>query len=238
MAIRITGRKVDAFQTPATINPDEYALVQEKNFPNYQSDLAISMNQGFGGFNHIDAHREVLKNGLKVPTPSIFLPNYINVNEALENRSVLYDASGNIIEGERLKEYANTLNYNCWSRINAMFPKEQEKDTGFLGLDLAVIIGLDPEGEPIFSREPLEKCLEEVCWADLESANSQGFPTKESEIREYLPGKVIRFWYPREGAVAGFVAFSAGVNFRCGRSPQYSDSALGVFSCAEGAQNS
>jgi len=259
MAIQITGRKIESdnevfvnrddqvyafprqispFQTNARINPDEYALVQEGNFPNYQSDLAISMNRGFGRFNHIDAHREVLKNGLKVPTLPVFLSNYRYVNEALQGRTVLYDASGSPIEGERLKEYANTLNYNCWSRINAMFPKEQEKDTGFLGLDLAVIIGLDPEGEPIFSREPLEKCLEEVCWADLESANSQGFPTKESEIREYLPGKVIRFWYPREGAVAGFVAFSAGVNFRCGRSPQYSDSALGVFSCAEGAQNS
>lgn len=231
-------RKIDPFQISARINPEEYALVQEGNLPNYQSDLAISMNQGFEGLKHVDANRVVLKNGLKVPTPSIFLPHYFNVNEALERRTVLYDASGNLIEGERLRKYADTLNYNCWSRLNAMFPKAQEKDTGFLGLDLAVITGFDSKDNPIFSRSPLEDCLERDCWAEVESANSQGLPTKRSSIEKYIPGKVIRFLYPRKDEVTGFRADSDGADMDCFGGPQYSDASFGVFLCAEGAQKS
>ena len=235
-------RSISAFQAQASITPEEYALVQKGNLQNYQADsaiyqadLAISMKQMLGGFNHDNTNREALKNGFKVPTPSIFLPHYYHANEALARTGVLYDASGNIIEKKRLKEYLHVLNYKCWVRLNGMFPKEQESGTGFLGLDLAVITGFDSEDKPLFSRDPLENCLEDNCWADLESLNSQGFPTKKSKIKEYIPGKVIRFWYPREDSSAEFYAGSLRAILGCSRDSQYLISSFGAFLCSEEA---
>ena len=193
--------KIDALQTVARINPSEYSLMQEGDSAN----SAISMTQGFNGKNYLNTHKEVLKDGLIVPTPARFMPHLKNVNEALNERTALYDASGKLIEGDRLSQYGQRLNRNCWAWLNAGF----ENGSGFRNLDLITVTGLDKDGNITSSRAPLEDCLAQDGWADItsESLNKQGLPTKISPIGDkYEAGKTAYFWYPRNGAVAGFFA--------------------------------
>ncbi|MDP4012582.1 MAG: hypothetical protein Q8R00_03175 [Candidatus Nanoarchaeia archaeon] len=66
------------------------------------------------------------------------------------------------------------------------------------------------------NKEPLEACLMEDCKVDLGSFNKQGFPTTKGSDFDY--------WYPRDGAVAGFYAGSGGAGLDCDRGPRYSGS--------------
>lgn len=247
--VNITGRKIEAkpdeiiierpdgsyafpkqispLTTKTQITPEEYALVQEGE----QANSAISMIQRFNGKNHLDTNVEVLSSGLIVPRSSKLVTQLINVNKALDRKGVLYDASGKLIEGRRLKDYAYVLNHNCWAWLNESF----EKGDGFLDLNVVYITGLENR-KPVFQKEPLQSCLEQDCYADLESMNSQGFLTKKSCIQKYEPGKSVYFERPIEGKAVGFRAVSDYAYLDCDLSPQSADARLGVFaSCAEGA---
>ena len=220
-------RKIDALPTAVEINPGEYALVQEGT----QANSAMSMRQRFNGLKHKDTIVTVLKSGFFVPNTKKFITQYKNVNEALQGRGVLYDASGVLIEGKGLKQYSQTLNHDCWVWLNDSF----EKGEGFLGLDVITATGLK-DGKLIFQREPLEDCLQEDGYADLESVNNQGFPTKKSPVDKYELGKSIYFWHPRKDLAVRFYADPVDAALDCGRYPQYSYSELGVFDYAEGAE--
>jgi len=222
-------KSIPAFDMPLGTEPREYAMVQDAfvvdgNDAGYSASSAISMAQKFNGLKYIPTHVEVLKSGFAIPTPSRFMPHLRNVNDALKGRGVLYDASGNLIEGERLNQYANRMNHNCWVWLNAGF----QKGNGFKGLELVTISGLDDKGEPITNAVPLEDCLEENCWADAESVNAQGFPTKKSKTDNYEPGKNFYSWYPRPGAVVRFVADSGGAYLSCDGDPGNRYDSLGV----------
>ena len=230
------SRSISPFDMLAGADPREYVMVQDSfninnDVANYTANSAISMAQKFDGLNYHDAHVKTLKSGLTVPTPARFMPHLRNVNNALNKKGVLYDACGNLIEGNRLKQYANIVNNNSWVWLNASFPKGR----GFLGLDLATITGLNDKNEPVISNVPLEDCLEKDCWADLESLNAQGFPTKKASINKYEPGKTIYFYKPRKDAVARFDAGSSRADLDCGRGPSGRSDSLGVFTSTEGA---
>jgi len=229
-------KSIQGIEMSKGVDPQAYALIQEAstegNIEDYSANSAISMTQGFNGLNYTDSQVEVLKAGLVIPTPARFMPHLRNANEALKGKGVLYDASGNLIEGDRLKGYLDTLNRNCWVWLNAGFAK----GTGFKNLDLMTVSGLVLNEGLHESRVPLEDCLEQDCWADLESLNKQGFPTKKSPIGDkYEPGRTAYFWYPRDGSVARFSAGSNWAGFNCGRYPANRDDALGVFTSTEGA---
>ena len=250
---KITGRKIEAnpeevfvrnegrtyafqrqsspLQTSAKINLSQYAIMFKGRMPNYETDGAISIAQGFNGEKYMLTQIEVINSGLVIPTPAKFMPHLRNVNLALKGEGVLYDALGNLIEGERLIQYAITLNSNCWAWLNAGFPKGR----GFKNLDLATITGLNSKGEHVISNVPLEDCLDKDCWADLESLNKQGMPTKRAPIEAHEPGKTVYFWTPRENAVARFIAGSSGAYLDCYWDVDYHYDALGVFASAEGA---
>lgn len=218
--------KIGALETATKIDSNGYALMQEGD----KATSAISMTQGFNGKRYLDTHKEVLRNGLVVQTPARFMLHLKNVNEALGERTALYDVSGNLIEGDRLSQYGQRLNRNCWAWLNAGFEK------GSSGLEMVTITGLDAEGNPTRSTTPLETCLMEDGWADLESLNNQGLPTKKSPIGDkYEPGKTAYFCYPRSGAVSRFVAGSGRAYFNCVGDPTNHSDGLGVFSSAEGA---
>jgi len=219
-------RQISGLATKIPINQEEYALIQEGD----KADYAISMNQRFNGRNHLDTNVEVLSSGLIVPRASKLVTQIINVNNALNGKGVLYDASGKLIERDRLKEYAHKLNHDCWVWLNESF----EKGNGFLDLDVVYITGLK-NGKPVFQKEPLQKCLEQDCYADLESVNSQGFPTKKSPIQKYEPGKSSYFYYPRENSAVGFDADPDDAVLSCNGGPRGAGAWLGVFDCAEGA---
>jgi len=222
-------KKIDSLATDVEIKPEEYALVHQGEPGNLKADSAISMAQKFNGKNHLNTNIEVLKSGLAVPRTPKLATQIINVNNALNEKGVLYDASGNLIEGERLRDYAHIINHNCRVWLNESF----EKGNGFLDLDVVYITGLR-DGKPVFERESLQKCLEQDCYADLESVNSQGFPTRKSPIQKYEPGKSAYFFYPRENRAGRFDAVPDLAGFYCDRDPQFTVARLGVFSCAEG----
>ena len=223
-------RQVSPLQTNAQIDASQYSMTAGGSMPNFKVDGAISMAQRFNNRKYIPANIELINAGLAVPTPARFMHHLKNVNLALNGEGVLYDACGKLIEGKRLIRYAKIMNSNCGAWLNAGFPKGR----GFKNLDLATITGLDSKGEPVVFVAGLEDCLEHDCWADLESLNKQGMPTKKAPIEKYEPGKTVYFWTPREDAVAWFYADSYGAFLDCYRYPDYRDDALGVFASAEG----
>lgn len=230
-------KSIGCFPATAKINTKDYALVHNLRVQNgnaiLSADSAISMVQGFNGKDYLGTHRDVIRQGLSIPTPARFMPHLRNVNLALEGKGVLYDANGNLIEGDRLKDYADTMNHNSWAWLNAGFSQGK----GFRNLDLAIVNGLDSEGNSVYSRVPLEDCLEKDCWADLESLNLQGFPTKKSPTQSYEPGKTIYFTYPRQDAVAGFNVDSDWAGLICYWNPVFHSDSLGVFASTEGASS-
>lgn len=221
-------KQIDALETAVKIIPEDYALIQEGN----EANCAISMNQGYNGHNQKDTIVRVLKTGLSVPRASKFVRQLLNVGDAVEGKGVLYDASGKLIEESRLGQYANTLFHNCW----VWSAESLRKGEGFLDSEVVTITGLDKHGNPIYQAEPLERCLEQDCYADLDSMNSQGFLTRKSLTQKYIPGKNTFFRHPRADSAVGFNASSGNALFNGYWGPLYADARLGVFTCAEGAQ--
>src|SRR3989344_3427471 len=88
-------RKISALETAVKIDSQDYALVQEGN----QATSAISMRQQYNGHNHKDSIVYILKAGLTLPRASRFTKQLVNVNQALQGKGVLYNASGNLIDG-------------------------------------------------------------------------------------------------------------------------------------------
>ena len=75
------------------------------------------------------------------------------------------------------------------------------------------------------NSESLESCLMKDCKVDLTSFNRQGLPTRK--------GNDFNYWFPRNGAVARFCAFSGWAYLSCSRGPRDSGSGLGVRSARE-----
>lgn len=216
-------------ELPSGIDGQGYAMVGslnvEGNVAEYSADSVISMVQKFNDRKYLGAHEDVLKSGLIVSTPAVFMPHVREVNLALNEQGVLYDSYGNLIEGEKLERYAHTLNHNHWVWHNGEF----EPGEGAVGFNLVTIIGEADNGNPIKNSVPLEDCLEKSGWADFESLNSQGFPTKKSPIQKYEPGKSFYFTPPLNGTVAGSDAGSGRFYLDCDWDPLCQDSSLGVF---------
>jgi hypothetical protein len=226
-------RDIGPFQTRAQINPGEYALILD--IEKDEMNCAISMKKEFLSLVFDHANIQVLQRGLIMPTPREFMAHYQNANLAVENKSVLYDASGELIESERLKSYVEMLNHGCLVWLNARFVE----GTGFIGIDLETVTGLDAEGNLIRKKEPLEECLHENCWAEVDSMNSQGFFTKKADAHRYIPGKVIYSHHPIEGYVGAFnalrdLAYIASSDPTTSVFPMMGPYDIGVFACAKG----
>jgi len=225
-------RQIAAFQTDAKIDNSKYALVQDgdivvavSTFPRYFSD---------GGKNFADANIDALKDDLIVTSPRIFLRSWADVNSALRGEGVRYNSSGKLIETEQTIRDAQVVN-SAWVYLNARFPQ----GAGFRGLDIVTITGIK-DGNPVFTRMPLNRCLEEVCLADVESMNEQGMLTQKAKTNEYEPGKTVTFFppslrkdKPEEGFVAGFDAISVRAYLICGRNDSIRNASLGVFTSAK-----
>ena len=162
------SKKVDALEIKAEIDRGNYALVNDVEMPNFSATSAMSMRQrNFpNGKNYYDALVDVLKQGRSVPRARQFIKQLIDVRDARDGKGVIYDANGNLIEDERLGDYYNVLFHNHWVWGAESF----KKGKGHLGLDV-VTISLDGQGKPVYHTEPLEPCLEEDCYAELDSSS-------------------------------------------------------------------
>ena len=235
-------RSIQTLQTTSQVNPECFALIQDQplisqtGIAEFRASSAVSMNQLFNGQgDFFSLHKKVFVEGLKGMDARKVLSHLYNVNEAQNGRGVLYDANGNLIEGNRLEEYANRLNNECWAYVNGHFQLSENKEQeGFRGLDLLTIVNYH-KGKPIFTKTPLEPCLEFDCLADItpESLNSQGFPTKRAPTKKYEAGKTAYFWYPRNGAVTRLVSYSNMTGFYCIKYPSKNYDLLGILASIE-----
>ncbi len=212
--------------------PEDYVLLMQTPTQAVSAISRSELDPRFVDMRSHPTHQAVLNAGLNVVTLGEFMPHLLYVNRASKKACPLYDAQGNLMTGKPLQDYANKLNFDSWARLNTFFIKGQ----GHLGLDVVSITGFDNKGEPLFSKPKLlGKCLEESCWASLDSCNEQGFPTESAPIQSYEPGKTIRFLLPAAGYEAWFYASSVGADLDCSGHPGYSGPSLGVFTRAEGA---
>ena len=194
------------------------------------------------GYNNLDyekTHFKLLENGLYMPSPAIFMTHFNNVMNAYNRKSKLVDGIGDEINGNELDDIYKHLTKNhiasygepdkagAWAWLNSKFKNENKK------WNVEIVEGIDNQGNLIIKSSPLEDCLKEDCFVDLDF-NSQGLAIRKSKKQNYEQGKNIKFWYPRNGAVAMFIADSDRAGLYCSWDPGYSYPSLGVFACAEG----
>ncbi|MBU2639759.1 MAG: hypothetical protein KKG75_03575 [Nanoarchaeota archaeon] len=220
-------RKLGDLPISEGASPGEYALV----FINDEARDALSMQQQLNGLKFYPMNRRALEQGLPLARVKDFTPFHRNVNLALQEKGVLYDASGNLINGERLAEVGNAVN-NAWVYLNDGYKQSTPGNKGFLDLDLVHVAGFDGE-KPIVEHQPLEECVVD-CWADTEEVNEQGYYTKKAPIQKFEQGKTVYVWEPLAGRVARFSAGSFWAFLNCLRNPLYSVASLGGFLRAEG----
>jgi len=184
--------------------------------------------------NYENTHKFVLKQGLYMPTPKIFMTHFVNVLEAKKGRKNLVYADGTKVPDVEVEEMYQHLTKNhknmfgrndagVWTWLNAEFRLGQ----------IITVKGLGQNGDLIKASASLENCLNEDAYVSLDF-NNQGLSTTKSADQSYRQGENIRFWYPREGCVAGFDAISDGAGLYCNGNPSDTDGGLGVFACAEG----
>ena len=210
-------------EVQANINRKDYVKV-----PNTNTLIAKFEPDESKGLTWEKTHYKLAENGLFMPSPALFMPYFMNVIDAYNGKIQLYDGEGNPISKQEIEDIykhltINHINNGAWSWLDAKF------DGNSIKTNHKVIRGeLKPQ-----NSESLDNCLMEDCYASL-IFNKQGLPTEKSKKQEYKQGKNIYYKYPRDGAVAWFVADSDGAYLRCDRNPRFSNSALGVFPCAEG----
>ncbi len=219
----------------ANINPREYIQVGMIGLNGNPVAISTYELQGSNNKNYEDTHRFLLKQGLYMPTPKIFMTHFKNVIEAKKGKRNLSYADGSQVsffDVEALYQHLTTNEKNifgrkdvgAWTWLNAGFNKGN--------LETVVEIGANRELTKLVV--PLEAYLKKDCFASLDF-NSQGLANSKSSNQNYLPGENVFFYYPRDGAVARFEANSDRADLDCVRYPTNSNPALGVFACAEGA---
>lgn len=189
--------------------------------------------------NYTNTHKKLLKSGLYVPTPAIFMTHFQNVIKAKKgDRPLLYVDGESVPDNEVKEMYKHlTTNYKdifgkgqsgAWTWLNARFVHGD----GFNNLDLETVIGL--EGNKLKTKkERLLECLPQEGFARL-TYNEQGLATTAGG-ENYSAGKNFYFYPPQKDRVARFNADSGRAGLYCNRNPSGTVASLGVFGCAEGA---
>ena len=227
--------------TIANINPREYIQVGMNGLNGTPVVISAYELQGSNNKNYEDAHKFVLKQGLYVPTPKIFMTHFKNVIDARTGNAQLRYSDGSDVPSGEVKEMYKHLTTNhknvfgrsdagVWTWLNAKFVQ----GTGCLSLDLETITGLNPDNTLRRDFEPLEGCMDRDTFVELD-LTKQGIPKFADTSDKYKAGKNVYLYHPRQDCVARFVADSDRAGFGCYWDPTYTDPSLGVFGCAEGA---
>lgn len=220
----------------ANINQSDYVQIP-------QFGALIGKREIFKGKNWTDTHYLLAENGLYMPNPVMFMTHFMNVREASQGRSSLYDGNGSQLsqpEAQSLWNYLSSTDrnlfsgQNCWTWLDALFKKDINgkiyMETNHGAVKDASGTWTLPTGKSITLDSYLENS---GVWADL-PFNKQGLANKSSSNNGYVQGKNIYFWQPIENRVARFDADSDGACLNCNRDPTGTYSSLGVFACAEG----
>ena len=210
----------------ANINKSDYVRIPGKN-------ILIRKEEIFRGKNWTDTHYELSENGLFMPSPSIFIPYFLNVKNASEGKLKLYDGNNHEFprnDVENIWKYLTNEHRNgCWAWLDSLFTLEN--NAWYIEQDhRAVVKGKNKELQG--TKSQLEQCLREDAYVNLDF-NKQGLPKTKSSNQKYSQGNNIYYWHPRDKFFARFYAYSGMASLDCYRSPANSNSELGVFACAE-----
>jgi len=216
----LAGLNKDPQIQPSQIQP----LVNAPNLTGYvfvpSINLYVSKERTHTGLNWNQTHETLQSEGLRMPT----IPQFLVYLKFLQNGHQDRNEAQGILD--------DILKVGNWRGewLDAKFK--------YLNGQMSIFYNhvLDQDGNLMAQNEVLTlDYLKEDCRADVfGSANSQGLPTRKLG-NSYEQGKNSYFWFPRDGAVAGFGAYSVRGYFNCYRDPTNAVSSLGVFACAEGA---
>ena len=189
---------------PISITPDLNGFVYVPSLKLY-----IQKQKQLDGKNWNDAHEELIKQGLKMPTIEEFRQflNYLKQNPNKENTDI-YDKITQVRSPWRSE----------W--LDASFKKE--------GKDMFIVYHIFQGNSIAEKKEKLSDYLAKdktpgislEKW--LKEANTQGLPKSEIENGN------LYYWAPVSGRVARFYADSDRASLYCNRSPDDSYSGLGV----------
>ena len=240
--VKVEGRKIEAKPDEILIGNVAYPRTLNVNltFPEWvnakdyvlntwdEGNTALSSSQLFGGLRFSPMTVEALGENQFLARTRDVTPLFRDINLALRGEGVVYDTSGNLIEGERLTQLGKFVN-NALVYTNDQF----EKGTGFKGLDVVHVMGRNGDTLQI-ERQPLEEYAIN-CWADVQGEmNSQGYFTQRAPVQKFEEGRTIYQTKPVKGRVVGLDAGSAGASLDAEGDPQYADPLLGGILCAEG----
>ena len=213
----------------------------------HQAVISCFELPGMNSMNYEDTHKKLFTDTeLYMPDPFIMMNFFRGVVEAQQDGRQVFHPDGSPVNKKLVEEmykhlttnYKNIYNRNdvgAWTWLNAGFPEVKiDKDQGTISGKIERVVGLNTDGTLKKDSRDLEQCLFEDCYADFDF-NSQGLLIKPKG-NSYERGKNVYFWYPRQGRVARFCAYSGRALLGCYRDPGSSNSGLGVFACAEGAE--
>ncbi len=224
-----SGKKSDFLGLPVNLNRADYIQVPQHN-------IIIAKAESLNGLDFYDTLEQLKSANLRAPKINQFVHHYMNVKRAAEGKKALIDAGGNVLSQEDAEDLWNYLSSGhrggCWTWLDALFEKNTASGEFYMKTDLRVVTNGNNkvlQGKP----EELDNYVKEDCYVGLEFTK-EGLPINKSPIQKYEQVRNIRFYHPREGAVARFGADSDRAFLVCVWDPSYRDSNLGVFACAEG----
>lgn len=230
-----SGTLVREYPRDVNAHPDRFIQV-----PQYDG-LVISTFEIHKNRDMFETLEGLASDCLDMPSVAPFLTYRLNAKEAAldKTRTLLY-ADGSAVPEEFAEDLWKRLSSRqkrlsgCWTWLNARF----RNDGGIWYIDKNLTVGADSANNKILiagESETLDCSIRQNCLVDL-SYNAQGFPKSRSGLNTYDAVNNINFWYPRNDAVAWFVAGLSGAVLFCFVDPSVRGSELGVFACAAGVR--
>ena len=197
----------------------------------------FTQRQGYNGLEWEAAVETAARDKYDTPSPALFMSYALHVRNAKQRKATLCDHMGEPLNNEEVDALFAYVFAPATDNegIHVWLNGRCVQGSGFKGLDLETRSYRFEDNKTMITltRNPLKRCLDQVGFADLDSLNEQGLPTRKSERQVYVPGKNIFFAPLSENSVSGFGAGSGGVVLGCDGDPRNSDACLGVLAYAE-----
>ena len=210
----------------ANIENKDYIILPSKKYPNYSyPDILVSIDKIHYGKTWHECHEELSKEQSFMLT----IRQYVDFINLLKSGKA-YNVAGKEISQHHLNLILEEILdlKNPWHAewLDAKFSvkggilNKSSKIVYHKINDNKIIELIKEELDPFTLMKDKTPGLSLDDW--LKNANSHGLPTKNTANGDFY------YWYPRNDAVAGFIAYADGAYLGCDRNPQDSDSVLGV----------
>lgn len=226
--ILLEGRQHDTYQY-GNLFVCMHSLGYDANVEKAARDLGLNVantakekdgTDYIGSINWEDALKLNLALGNTTLTPRQGMDLMYDLRQGFVGRKKIYDAKGKELDKKIVRKMFDEIwgVREPWRAewLDARFVEDGGMKMLY-GHELDVNSNLNPQ-----YNEPLEDCLTEDNLVNVRSANRQGMFTKSSDKGDFY------FYYPRDGAVARFDAFSDGALLCCDRNPSDRITSLGV----------